>query len=76
VENCTNQTAQAKLKDLQSFMESVESQGDNMVVITKQPPFKESNGPGNLKNMCNGLTEWQVSPKISNRANKQKNTKD
>ncbi|KAK7142805.1 hypothetical protein R3I94_012226 [Phoxinus phoxinus] len=76
VENCTNQTAQAKLKDLQSFMESVESQGDNMVVITKQPPYKESHGQGNLKNMCNGLTEWQVSPKISNRANKQKNTKD
>lgn len=76
VENCTNQTAQAKLKDLQSFMESVESQGDSMVVITKQPPYKEPRGPGNLKNMCNGLTEWQVSPKISNRANKQKNTKN
>ncbi|XP_077094830.1 uncharacterized protein rp1l1a [Siphateles boraxobius] len=76
VENCTNQTAQAKLKDLQSFMESVESQGDNMVVITKLPPYKEPNGPGNLKDTCNGLTEWQVSPKISNRANKQKNTKD
>ncbi|XP_056111796.1 retinitis pigmentosa 1-like 1 protein [Rhinichthys klamathensis goyatoka] len=76
VENCTNQTAQAKLKDLQSFMESVDSQGDNMVVITKQPPYKESHGPGNLKDICNGLTEWQVSPKISNRANKQKNTKD
>ncbi|XP_073683623.1 uncharacterized protein rp1l1a [Garra rufa] len=34
-----NQTA--KLKDLQSFMESVESQADSMVVITKQPPYKE-----------------------------------
>ncbi|KAL0169570.1 hypothetical protein M9458_034166, partial [Cirrhinus mrigala] len=65
-----NQTA--KLKDLQSFMESVESQADSMVVITKQPPYKEPHGPGNLKDMCNGLTEWQVSPKISNRANKQK----
>ncbi|XP_067224570.1 retinitis pigmentosa 1-like 1 protein [Chanodichthys erythropterus] len=76
VENCTNQTAQAKLKDLQSFMESVESQGDNMVVITKQPPYKEPHGPGNQKDMCNGLTEWQVSPKISNRTSIQKNTKD
>ncbi|XP_067312151.1 uro-adherence factor A [Pseudorasbora parva] len=76
VENCTNKTAQAKLKDLQSFMESVESQGDSMIVITKQPPYKEPNGPGNQRNMCNGLPEWQVSPKISNRAKKQKNMKD
>ncbi|KAK2879157.1 hypothetical protein Q8A67_019948 [Cirrhinus molitorella] len=65
-----NQTA--KLKDLQSFMESVESQADSMVVITKQPPYKEPHGPGKQKDMCNGFTEWQVSPKISNRANKQK----
>lgn len=68
VENCMNQTA--KLKDLQSFMESVESQGDGMVVITKQPPYKELHG--NQKGMCNGLTEWQVSPKINSRASKQK----
>ncbi|XP_016296175.1 uncharacterized protein rp1l1a [Sinocyclocheilus anshuiensis] len=68
VENCMNQTA--KLKDLQSFMESVESQGDSMVVITKQPVYKEPHG--NKKDMCNGLTEWQVSPKINNRASKQK----
>ncbi|XP_059375823.1 uncharacterized protein rp1l1a [Carassius carassius] len=68
VENCMNQTA--KLKDLQSFMESIESQGDSVVVITKQPPYKEPHG--NKKDMCNGLTEWQVSPKINNRTSKQK----
>ncbi|XP_016400592.1 retinitis pigmentosa 1-like 1 protein [Sinocyclocheilus rhinocerous] len=68
VENCINPTA--KLKDLQSFMESVESQGDSMVVITKQPAYKETHG--NRKDMCNGLTKWQVSPKISNKASKQK----
>ncbi len=68
VENCINQTA--KLKDLQSFVESVESQGDGMVVITKQPPYKELHG--NQKAMCNGLTEWQASPKINSRASKQK----
>uniref|UniRef100_A0A8C1M023 Rp1 like 1a n=1 Tax=Cyprinus carpio TaxID=7962 RepID=A0A8C1M023_CYPCA len=64
MENCM------KLKDLQSFMESVESQGDSVVVITKQPPYKEPHG--NKKDMRNGLTEWQVSPKINNRASKQK----
>lgn len=64
MENCM------KLKDLQSFMESVESQGDSVVVITKQPPYKEPHG--NKKDMRNGLTEWQVSPKINNRARKQK----
>lgn len=68
VENCMNQIA--KLKDLQSFMESVESHGDSMVVITKQPPYKELHG--NQKDMCNSLTEWQVSPKINSRASKQK----
>ncbi|XP_056332382.1 retinitis pigmentosa 1-like 1 protein [Danio aesculapii] len=72
MENCT---AQAKLKDLQSFMESLESHGDS-VVITKQPPYKEPHEAANQKDMCNGLTEWQVSPKMNIRANKQKNQKN
>ncbi|TRY54191.1 hypothetical protein DNTS_030461 [Danionella cerebrum] len=65
-ENNEIQTPQAKLKDLQSFMESVESQADSMVVITKQPPYKDPHEPGKQ----NGLIEWQVSPKIAIRGNK------
>lgn len=77
VENSTNQ--QAKLCDLQSFMESVESQGESVVVITKQPPYKESDelhGQDNQKNISNGVMEWQISPKIKTKTNRQKKQKD
>ncbi|XP_051578472.1 retinitis pigmentosa 1-like 1 protein [Myxocyprinus asiaticus] len=77
--NCTNHVAQAKLKDLHSFMESTESHGDNMVVITKQAPYKDNSeltGQGNQKDIGNGFPEWEVSPKIRNRAIKQKKPMD
>ncbi|KAI7805066.1 retinitis pigmentosa 1-like 1 protein [Triplophysa rosa] len=77
VENHTNQ--QAKLHDLQSFMESVESQGDSVVVITEQPPYKESDelhGRDNQKDISNGVMEWQISPKIRNKTYRRKKLKD
>ncbi|KAL7873085.1 hypothetical protein AOLI_G00121560 [Acnodon oligacanthus] len=84
MENATDQKVQAKLKDIRSFMESLESQEDSIVVITKQSPFTErrnvSSRPGNKEEVGNEVIEWQVSPKRRNRsparANKQRRPKD
>ncbi|KAA0710823.1 Retinitis pigmentosa 1-like 1 protein [Triplophysa tibetana] len=77
VENRTNQ--QAKLHDLQSFMESVESQGNSVVVIPKQPPNKKSeeiHGRDNQKNIINGGMTRQISHKIKNKTYRPKKLKD